>query len=125
MLSFRQEGENRGLEGEAHEDCHHLEEETNLHDTILLKVTMLSILLEDAQMTFGLLAEENAKLSARLEDIQMNCKDWVDENEKLTTELEEARASQTQLESRVRELEATIDEWGERWRRSLVGRRAY
>ena len=42
----------------------------------------------------------------------MNCKYWVDENDKLTTELEEARASQTQLESRVRELEATTDEWG-------------
>ena len=53
----------------------------NLHDTILLKVTMLTIELEDAQMTSGLLAEENAKLSARLEDIRMNCKYLVDEND--------------------------------------------
>ena len=112
MLSFRQEGENRGLEGEAHEDCHHLEEETNLHDTILLKVTMLSILLEDAQMTSGLLAEENAKLSAKLDEKHMTIKYWVDENEGLQKELEEARTTRLQLEERVNELKTILWDCG-------------
>ena len=35
----------------------------------------------------------------------------AEENDKLTAELAEARASRTQLESKVQELEATLSEW--------------
>ena len=35
----------------------------------------------------------------------------AEENDKLTAELAEARASQTQLKSKVRELEAALSEW--------------
>ena len=42
----------------------------------------------------------------------MICKYWIDENDTLTIELEDARTSQTQLESRARELEAILHDGG-------------
>ena len=73
---------------------------------------MLTIELEDAQMTSGLLAEEIAKLSAKLDGTHMTIKYWVDENEGLQKELEEARTTHLQLEERVNELKTILWDWG-------------
>ena len=51
-------------------------------------------------------------LGFRLDETQAVSRFLAEENDKLATELSEAWASQTQLESRVRELEATLKEWG-------------
>ena len=66
------------------------EEEGNLLQAAMLNISDLSFRLDETQMVSRFLAEEN---------------------DKLATELSEARASQAQLESRVRELEATLKEW--------------
>ena len=50
-------------------------------------------------------------LSFRLDETQMVSRFLAGENDKLATELSEARASQAQLESRVREIEATLKDW--------------
>ena len=50
-------------------------------------------------------------LGFRLDESQMVSRVLAEENDKLTAELAEARASRTQLESKVRELEATLSEW--------------
>ena len=73
---------------------------------------MLTIELEDAQMTSGLLAEENAMRSAKLDEKHMTIKYWVDENEGFQEELEEARTTRLQLEERVNELKTILWDWG-------------
>ena len=66
------------------------EEEENLLQAAMLTISDFGFRLDEAQMVSRVLAEEN---------------------DKLTAELAEARASRTQLESKVRELEATLSEW--------------
>ena len=66
------------------------EEEENLLQAAMLTISDLGFRLDETQMVLRVLAEEN---------------------DKLTAELAEARASRTQLESKVRELEATLSEW--------------
>ena len=64
-----------------------MDETTQEYETIVLKASMRTIELAEVQMTSGLLADENAKLTTKLEDFQMICKYWIDENDKLMIEL--------------------------------------
>ena len=64
-----------------------MDETTQEYETIVLKASMRTIELAEVQMTSGLLADENAKLTTKLEDSQMICKYWIDENDKLMIEL--------------------------------------